>query len=145
MKYDVPKRDIFDLAHEMADLLAERPEVIELQDSEDALHNDPAAVALVKEYEKKKRAVKMSKTKTKDEQLALITEFMDVEDRWNASQVIQRYYTAREQIDLFMENLNLIITYPVTGEEFPTGGRKTGCSSGGGGCSSDGGGCGSGG
>ena len=131
-------RDIFDLAREMAELMADRPEVIALRETEDALLADPESVALVREYENVKRAVKKTKGLPKDEQLAAITVFMAVEDRWNENALIQAYWTARENMDRLMENLNQIITFPIHGEEEWSGGRKTGCSTG------DGGGCGSG-
>lgn len=132
------KRDIFDLAHEMAALMAERPEVIALRETEDALLADPESVALVREYENAKRAVKRTKGLPKEEQMKALEVFMAIEERWNANPLIQAYWTARENMDKLMEVLNQIITFPIHGDEEWSGGRKTGCSGG------DSGGCGSG-
>ncbi len=134
-------KDIFDLAREMAELMASRPEVIALRQSEDALLADAESVRLVREYEDAKRAVKRTKGLPKEEQMKAIMAFMPLEDSWNENPLIQAYWAARENMDRLMENLNQIITFPLHGDEEWSGGRKTGCSGGdSGGCS-----CGSGG
>jgi cell fate (sporulation/competence/biofilm development) regulator YlbF (YheA/YmcA/DUF963 family) len=129
----VTRKDIWVLARELAEALEETPEIQEFRESEDELLNDPEAVALVKEYERRKRFVKFSKDKPQSEQLRLIEEFMAVEERYNNHPVIQRQWAAREAVDRLLERINAVITWPLTGTDAPKS-KGGGCGSGGGGC-----------
>jgi len=132
------RRDVWMLARELADALAETPEVLEYRRTEDAVLADPVAVALIREYEAAKRAVKFSRGRPPEEQQALVERFLAIEERFNAHPAIQAYWNARVALDAFMERLNAVITFPITGETAPR--ARGGCGSGG--CGSGGCGCG---
>lgn len=121
------------LARELAKALEEAPELAAFRETEDALLADPEAVRLIGEFEAGKRAVKFSKNKPPEEQMQLIEHFMAIEEQFNVHPLIQAYSRARDNLDLLMERINAVITYPITGAEAPP--RKSGCGSGGeGGC-----------
>lgn len=126
------RNDVFVLARELAQALEQAPEIEEFRQSEDELMNDAEAVALVKQYEAKKRRVKFSKEKPPEQQLKLIEEFMAVEEQYNNHPVIARQWAAREAVDALLDRINAVITYPLTGTEAPKS-KGGGCGSGGGG------------
>ena len=126
------RKDIWMLAHELAEAIEETAEIQRYRETEDAVLADDDAVALIREYENTKRAVKKSKGKSPQEQMDAVSRFMEVEERFNNHQVIQAYWTAREEIDALLERINTVITFPLTGTEAPK--KKGGCSSSGGGC-----------
>lgn len=126
------RRDVWMLARELAEAIAETPELQEYRRTEDAVLADPEAVALIREYEAAKRAVKLSRGRPPAEQQALVERFLTVEERFNAHPAIQAYWNARVALDAFMEKLNAVITYPITGETAPK--ARGGCGSGGCGC-----------
>ncbi|MBY6276839.1 MAG: hypothetical protein CWE10_11630 [Symbiobacterium thermophilum] len=126
------RRDVWLLARELAEAIAETPEVQEYRRTEDAVLADPDAVALIREYEAAKRAVKLSRGRPPEEQKALVERFLAIEERFNAHPVIQAYWNARVALDAFMERINAVVTFPITGE---TASRaKGGCGSGSCGC-----------
>lgn len=129
------RADLWILARELARALEESPEIQRFRETEDALLADEEALAIVREYEARKRAVKFSRNLPQAEQMQRIEAFMAVEAQWNANPRIQAYWQAREELDALMDRLNAVITYPITGAEAPR--PKGGCGSGGGcGCGS---------
>lgn len=127
------RADLWIMARELAQVLEQTPELLRFRETEDAILADDEALELVREYEVKKRAVKMSRTLPPEEQIKRVEAFMAVEDRWNAHPGIQAYWQAREDLDAMMDQLNAVITYPITGSEAPKA-KGGGCGSGGGGC-----------
>jgi cell fate (sporulation/competence/biofilm development) regulator YlbF (YheA/YmcA/DUF963 family) len=133
-------KNIWMIARELAEAIEESPELLRYRETEDTVLQDEEAIQLIRTYEAAKRAVKKSKTKPAEEQIALVNRFMEVEEQFNTHEVIQAYWTARVTLDSLLEKVNHVVTYPITGTEAPkTGG---GCSSGSGGSCSTGGGCG---
>lgn len=126
------RKDVWMLARELAEAIEESPELQLYRTTEDAVLADDEALDLIREYEVSKRAVKMSKTKPPAEQMALVSRFMEIEDRFNANQVIQAYWTSRVTLDAFLDKINAVVTFPITGQEEPK--VKGGCGSSGGGC-----------
>lgn len=126
------KKDVYMLARELSETLAETAELQAYRRTEDVLLGDPEALALINRYETAKRAVKFSKTEPKEVQAKLVEEFLQVEEAFEAHTEIQAYWSARENLDRLVDRLNQIITYPITGTEAPK--TKGGCGSGGGGC-----------
>lgn len=124
------RQDIWILARELAQLIEETPELQRFRETEDAILNDDEALAIVREYEARKRAVKLARNLPPAEQMARVEAFMEIEERWNANPKIQAYWQAREQLDAFMDRLNAVITFPITGTEAPR--VRGGCGSGGG-------------
>ncbi len=127
------RQDLWILARDMARLIEETPELQRFRETEEALLTNDEAVTLVREYEERKKAVKFSRDQTQAEQMRLIEEFMAVEDRYNANALIQAHWQARTELDLLLEHLNAVITFPLTGTEAPKV-RGGNCGSGGGGC-----------
>jgi cell fate (sporulation/competence/biofilm development) regulator YlbF (YheA/YmcA/DUF963 family) len=127
------RQNVWVLARELAEAIAGTPEVQEFRRTEDAVLADPEAVALIREYEEAKRAVKFSRNAPPEEQQRLIERFLAVEERFNAHEAIQAYWNARVALDAFMDRVNAVVTFPITGREAPKvkGGA---CGSGGGGC-----------
>ncbi|MFZ5827481.1 MAG: YlbF family regulator [Bacillota bacterium] len=126
------RNDVWMLARELAQAIEESPELLEYRRTEDAVLADPEALTLIRDYEAAKRAVKKSKTKPPEEQMLLVSRFMEIEERFNAHETIQAYWTARVNLDSFLDKINAVVTFPITGQEEPK--VKGGCSSGGGGC-----------
>lgn len=126
------RKDIWMLARELAAALEETPEVEAFRATEDALLADDEALAIVREYEAKKRAVKMSRGMPPEEQMRRVEAFLAIEEKFNAHPRIQAYWRARQELDQLLERLNAVITFPITGTEAPR--RKGGCGSGGCGC-----------
>lgn len=127
------RSDVWMLARELAQAIEESPELLAYRETEDAVLADQEALDLIREYEAAKRSVKRSKTKPPAEQMLLVERFMTIEERFNAHAVIQAYWEARVNLDSFMDRINAVVTYPITGEEAPK--VKGGCgSSGGCGC-----------
>lgn len=124
------KRDVWVIARELAEAIEASPELEAFRKTEDAVLADDAALALIKEYEARKRAVKLSRGKPAEEQQRLVEAFLAVEERLNKNLVIQAYWQARVRLDQFLERINAVVTFPITGSEAPP--RKGGC---GGGCS----------
>lgn len=124
------RQDVWMLARELAQAIEESPELQEYRRTEDAVLEDQAALDLIREYEAAKRAVKKSKTKPPDQQMLLVSRFMEIEEQFNAHPTIQAYWTARVALDSFMDHVNAVVTFPITGQEAPKvkGGA---CSSGG--------------
>lgn len=121
------------LARELAEAIEESEELITYRRTEDAVLEDQEALDLIREYEAAKRAVKRSKTKPPQEQMLLVSRFMEIEERFNAHPTIQAYWTARVGLDAFLDRINAVVTFPITGQDQPKvkGGA---CGSGGGGC-----------
>jgi len=120
------------LARELAEAIAETPELQEYRRTEDAVLADPEAVALIQEYEAAKRAVKRSRGRPPEEQQALVERFLAVEERFNAHPAIQAYWNARVALDAFTDRLNAVTTFPIAGQEAPK--TKGGACGSGGGC-----------
>ncbi|MGE5673527.1 MAG: YlbF family regulator [Mycobacterium leprae] len=133
------KRDVWQIARELAQAVAETPQLLEYRRTEDAVLADDEALALIREYEESKRDVKFSKNMPATEQMKLMEQFLAIEERFNTHPVIQAHWAARERLDAFMDRINAVVTFPITGTEAPK--LKGGAcgSGGGGGC---GGGCG---
>lgn len=126
------RKSVWVAARDLAEAIAESEELSEYRQTEDAVLADDEALALIREYEVAKRAVKKSKTKPPAEQIALVTRFMEIEERFNADPVIQAYWNARVRLDAMLDRVNAVVTFPITGSEEPK--AKGGCSTGGCGC-----------
>lgn len=126
------QREVWEIARELAEAITESPEMHVYRMTEDAVLADDEALVLIREYEVSKRAVKKSKTKPPAEQIALVNRFMEIEEQFNTHEVIQAYWTARTSLDAFLERINAVVTFPITGHEEPK--VKGGCGSSGGGC-----------
>ncbi|MFZ5816808.1 MAG: YlbF family regulator [Bacillota bacterium] len=124
------RTDVWMLARELAKAIEESPELQEYRRTEDAVLADEEALELIRTYEAAKRAVKKSKTKPPEEQILLVNRFMEIEERFNAHPTIQAYWNARVALDAFLDKINAVVTFPITGEEAPK--VKGGCSTGGG-------------
>jgi len=130
----VTEKNVWLLARELAEAIEQSPELLAYRQTEDAVLADAQSVALIREYETSKRAVKKSKTMPPSEQMTLLHHFMEVEERFNQHAVIQAYWTARTNLDALLERVNAVVTFPITGEEEPK--AKGGCGTTGGcGCS----------
>ena len=126
------KRSVWELARELAQAIEESDELLTYRTTEDAVLADQEALDLIREYEVAKRAVKKSKTAPPAEQMALVTRFMEIEEQFNTHPVIQAYWNARTTLDAYMDRINAVVTFPITGEEAPK--VKGGSCSTGGGC-----------
>lgn len=133
------KKSVWELARELAKAIEESDELIAYRTTEDAVLADQEALDLIRDYETAKRAVKKSKTLPQEQQVALVTRFMQIEERFDSHPTIQAYWNARTSLDAFMDRINAVVTFPITGEEAPK--VKGGACSTGGSCST-GGGCG---
>gem|GEM_PF-1910931 len=127
------RKSVWELARELAKAIEETDELVRYRETEDAVLADNEALDLIRDYEAAKRAVKMSKTAPPEQQVLLINGFMALEERFDAHPTIQAYWDARTRLDAFMDRVNAVVTFPITGEEAPKvkGGA---CGSGGGGC-----------
>lgn len=126
------KRSVWEIARELAQAIEESPELLEYKRTEDAVLADDEAVALIHTYEASKRDVKRSKGQPQDVQIALVERFMAVEEQFNSHEVIQAHWNARTRLDSFLDRVNAVVTFPITGEEAPK--VKGGCGSSGGSC-----------
>lgn len=126
------RNDVWMLARELAQAIEESPELREYRRTEDAVLEDQEALDLIRTYEAAKRSVKKSKTKPPEEQMLLVSRFMEIEERFNSHETIQAYWTARVHLDSFLDRINAVVTFPITGQEEPK--AKGGCGSSGGGC-----------
>ncbi|HEY3367959.1 MAG TPA: YlbF family regulator [Symbiobacteriaceae bacterium] len=126
------RRDVWGIARELAMAIADSPELLDYRRTEDAVLADGEALDLIRDYEESKRAVKFSKTQPPAEQVVLIEHFMAVEEQFNSHAVIQAHWAARERLDAFLDRVNAVVTYPITGHEEPK--AKGGCGSSGGSC-----------
>ena len=126
-------RSVWEIARELAKAIEETDELVQYRATEDAVLADQEALDLIRDYEAAKRSVKKSKTAPPEQQMLLVTRFMEIEERFNAHATIQAYWDARTRLDSFLDRINAVVTFPITGEEQPKvkGGS---CSSGGGGC-----------
>lgn len=124
------RREIWQIARELAEAIEESPEMEAYRTTEDAVLADDEALLLIREYEVAKRAVKKSKTKPPAEQIALVDRFMQIEAQFNSHERIQAYWTARTRLDSLLDRINAVVTFPITGADEPK--AKGGCSTGGG-------------
>lgn len=120
-----PTRDVWLIARELAEAVAESPEVEAFRRTEDALLADDEALAIIRTYEACKRAVKQSRTQPPEVQNRLMEEFLAAEDRFKANSLIQAHWQARIRLDRLLERINAVVTFPITGTEAP---RRAGCS-----------------
>jgi cell fate (sporulation/competence/biofilm development) regulator YlbF (YheA/YmcA/DUF963 family) len=127
------KKNVWELARELAKAIEESDELVAYRTTEDAVLDDPGALDLIRDYEAAKRAVKQSKTRPPEQQALLVERFMQIEEQFDAHPTIQAYWNARTQLDAFLDRINAVVTFPITGQEEPKvkGGA---CGSGGGGC-----------
>lgn len=133
------KKDVWSIARELAQAIEESPELIRYRETEDAVLADDQALALIRDYETSKRVVKLSKAAPPEQQKLLVERFMETEAQFDAHETIQAYWSARVALDAFLDRINAVVTFPITGQEEPK--VKGGACSSGGGCST-GGGCG---
>lgn len=126
------RKDVWMLARELAEAIEESPELLTYRQTEDQVLADQEALDLIREYEAAKRAVKRSKTKPPEEQALLVTRFMTIEEQFNTHPTIQAYWSARVTLDSFLDRINAVVTFPITGQEEPK--VKGGACSTGGGC-----------
>ncbi|HYF94030.1 MAG TPA: YlbF family regulator [Symbiobacteriaceae bacterium] len=126
-------RSVWEIARELAKAIEETDELAEYRATEDAVLTDQEALDLIRDYEAAKRAVKKSKTAPPEAQMLLVTRFMEIEERFNAHSTIQAYWDARTRLDAFLDRINAVVTFPLTGQEEPKG-KGGSCGSGGGGC-----------
>lgn len=124
-------------ARELSELLAESEEVAEFIAAEEAMLNDPEATRLLKEAEEAKQYTHFTAA-TRDKALMdrAMADFYKAEEAQREYPPIRRYNEAKDALQVLLDRLNAIITYPITGTENPAGGGG-GCGSGGcsGGCS----------
>jgi cell fate (sporulation/competence/biofilm development) regulator YlbF (YheA/YmcA/DUF963 family) len=130
------RSDVWRLARELAKAIEESDELQAYRTTEDAVLADDEALVLIRDYEAAKRAVKFSKQRPAEEQMLLVNRFMEIEEQFNTHPVIQAYWNARTSLDAFMDRVNAVVTFPITGEEAPK--IKGGACSSGGGCGSGG-------
>lgn len=123
------RKNMWMLARELAEAIAESPELAAFRSTEAELLADAEAVSLVRRYEDAKRAVKLSKGRPKEEQEARLDEFLRIEEQFNAHPLISAHWEARTRLDALLERLNAVITHPITGTMAPP--PRGGC---GGGC-----------
>ena len=133
------ERDVWSLARELAKAIEESQVMDEYRRTEDAVLADDEALVLIREYEAAKRSVKKSKTAPPEQQMLLLNRFMEIEEQFNTHPTIQAYWNARTTLDAFLDRINAVVTYPITGQDEPK--VKGGACSTGGSCST-GGGCG---
>jgi cell fate (sporulation/competence/biofilm development) regulator YlbF (YheA/YmcA/DUF963 family) len=124
---------VWELARELAKAIEESDELVAYRITEDAVLADPEALDLIRDYEAAKRAVKQSKTRPPEQQALLVERFMQIEERFDTHSTIQAYWNARTKLDAFLDRVNAVVTFPITGQEEPKvkGGA---CGSSGGGC-----------
>lgn len=124
-------------ARELSELLADSEEVAEFTAAEEAMLNDPEASRLLKEAEEAKQYTHFTAA-TRDKALMdrAMEDFYKAEEAQREYPPIRRYNEAKDALQVLLDRLNAIITYPITGNENPVGGGG-GCGSGGG-CSSGG-------
>ena len=125
-------KNVWMLARELAEAIEESPELQTYRRTEDAVLADPGALELIREYEAAKRSVKMSKTRPPQDQMLLVSRFMEIEEQFNAHETIQAYWSARVALDSFLDKVNAVVTFPITGQEEPK--VKGGACGSGGGC-----------
>lgn len=133
------KKSVWELARELAKALEETEEMVTYRTTEDAVLADQEALDLIRDYETAKRAVKKSKAMPQEQQVALVTRFMQIEERFDNHPTIQAYWNARTRLDAMLDRINAVVTFPITGQDEPK--AKGGACSTGGSCST-GGGCG---
>lgn len=133
------KKSVWELARELAKALEETDEMVAYRTTEDAVLEDQEALDLIRDYETAKRAVKKSKAMPPEQQAALVTRFMQIEERFDSHPTIQAYWNARTRLDAMLDRINAVVTFPITGQDEPK--VKGGACSTGGSCST-GGGCG---
>jgi cell fate (sporulation/competence/biofilm development) regulator YlbF (YheA/YmcA/DUF963 family) len=121
---------IFDLARDLAEAIEESEELYTFRVTEDAVLADDEALALIREYEVARRALAKAKKAPLQEQMLLGERFMGIEAQFQNHPIIQAYWTARTEMDAYMERINAIVTFPITGDDTP----KVRSSSGGGSC-----------
>jgi cell fate (sporulation/competence/biofilm development) regulator YlbF (YheA/YmcA/DUF963 family) len=124
------RRSVWEIARELAEAIEASAELQRYRETEDAVLADEEALEIIRQYEAAKRAVKMSKNKPAEEQMLLINRFMAIEERFNNHPTIQAYWNARVELDAFLDKINAVVTFPITGTEAPK--VKGGCGSGGG-------------
>lgn len=125
-------KDVWALARELAEAIEQSPQLQAFRRTEDALLSDDEALLLIQEYEARKRAVKSSRDKSKEEQQGLIHRFLEVEERFKSHAGIQAHWKARIDLDAFLDRINTVVTFPITGQQEPK--PQGGCGSGGCGC-----------
>lgn len=130
------KKDVWLIARELAEAIEESDELLTYRRTEDAVLADDEALELIRDYEVAKRSVKFSKTQPPAEQMLLVSRFMEIEERFNTHPTIQAYWNARTKLDSFMDRVNAVVTFPITGMDQPK--VKGGACSSGGGCGSGG-------
>ncbi|HYG60801.1 MAG TPA: YlbF family regulator [Symbiobacteriaceae bacterium] len=126
------QRDVWAIARELAKAIEDSDELQAYRSTEDAVLADQEALDLIREYETAKRAVKKSKTEPPEIQVVLVTRFMEIEEQFNTHPTIQAYWDARTRLDGFLDRINAVVTYPITGQEEPK--VKGGSCGTGGGC-----------
>lgn len=118
--------DILDMARELGKTIAESELMAAVKNAEEAQNNDETAQQLIGEYNLKRIQLAQKAQKenlTKEEMEDIRTQLSAEFDKLMENEKINRYVTARKELDAVMEQVNNIISFYVTGQ------THSGCSS----------------
>lgn len=122
-----PGRNVWAIARELAEAIEASPELEAFRRTEEAVLADEEALALVREYEQCQRALKRAWLLPPDDQRKLRERFRTVEERFRNHPLIQAHVQARAELDRFLERINAVVTFPITGTYAPRTGGCGGC------------------
>ena len=111
--------DIIIKAKELGEGIADSIEMKRLKSSDAALQGDTKAMSLLKEYKQlQMELVKASKGKNDGETLDGIKEMLlKKQQQLYDYEITNEYLEAKAGFDKFMQNINDVITFSITGEE----------------------------
>ena len=125
------RRDVWMLARELAEAIAETPELQEYRRTEDAVLADPEAVALIQEYEAAKSG-EAFRGRPRRSSRPWSNGSWPSRSGSTPTRPFRPTGTPGWRCDAFMDRLNAVITFPITGQEAPK--TKGGACGSGGGC-----------
>ena len=110
--------DVFDKAKELGELISQSDEMRRFNDDEALLRSDAAGMALMEDVERiRKEFIKASRDSAPEEILeSLREEYINKQQEMQAYPVTADYLASKAGFDAFMEKVNNLIVFGMTGE-----------------------------
>ncbi|HHV71776.1 MAG TPA: YlbF family regulator [Clostridia bacterium] len=123
---------ILEKAMELAEDIANSPELAEVREAEIKMYQNPAAVEGLKKISEKQEELKDYQMLGKEIPKEQLEEFYKIQEEVQQIEEIQNYLQAQSRFNQLIQTINLIIERAVTGDR--DGGCSGNCSSGCSGC-----------
>lgn len=118
---------VLNKAKDLAEALAECPEILALRDAEIAMGRDPEAQAIIAEFQEKQHEFQEAMSSGKELSPAQEAARDEIEDKMENNELIRDYFDAQQKLESLLQAVNMVVSRAISGEDVTECGP--GCSS----------------